>query len=243
MENGSAHQKDEGEDSNSQDGGSNDDVVVEKVEVNGKEQAPPKKKTRRGKRKPKSSKPSAEQVSFLDVFIEQLNWKKPWSGFRKNFQSRKKTLDSDCSINVTYSGCARTEASSAQVGWQKIANSSAQPEEVTEAGRAGGTRVRARRGPRAPRVEEVRAAYGPGRLHLGEGPLPLRRGLSQHIPRRQPQLCQIFADGPMRSEDEDSEGSLSEGFFCTAPRLHEIHVCLQDIEMGAGMEFSSAIRL
>ena len=62
----------EEDDNDSHDGGSNDDVVMEKMEVNGKEQALPKKKTRRGKRKSKSSKPSAEQVSFFDLFIEQL---------------------------------------------------------------------------------------------------------------------------------------------------------------------------
>ena len=149
-----------------------------------------------------------------------------------------------CSINVTCSGCARrTEASSAEIGRQKIANSAAQPEEVKEAGRNGGARVRTGRGPRAPRVEEVCAADGPGRLHLGTRALPLRRGLSQYLSRRQPQLCQIFADGLVRSEDEDSEGSVPKGFLCTASRLHEINVCLQDLEMGAGMEFSIAMSL
>ena len=145
---------------------------------------------------------------------------------------------------MTCSGCARrTETSSAKTGRQKIANSAAQPEEVKEDSRNGGGRVRTRRGPGAPRVEEVCAADGPGRLHLEIRPLPLPRGLSQYLSRRQPQLCQVFADGPMRSEDEDSKGSVPKGFLCTASRLHEINVCLQDLEMGAGMEFSIAMSL
>ena len=68
LENGNSEE----DDSNSHDGAGNDDVVVEKIEVNGKEQAPPKKKTRRGKRKPKSAKPSPDQVSVFDMFIEML---------------------------------------------------------------------------------------------------------------------------------------------------------------------------
>ena len=72
LENGNGHQKVEEDDSSTHNDGSDDDVIVEKIEVNGKEQAPPKKKTRRGKRKPKSAKPSADQVSVFDMFIEML---------------------------------------------------------------------------------------------------------------------------------------------------------------------------
>ena len=64
LENGNGHQKVEEDDSSTHNDGSDDDVIVEKIEVNGKEETPPKnKKTRRGKRKPKSSKSSGEQVS------------------------------------------------------------------------------------------------------------------------------------------------------------------------------------
>ena len=63
MENGTAHRIEAVDDSaKSDDDGRDNDVIVEKVEVNGEEQDLPKKKTRRGKRKSKTSQSSSKQV-------------------------------------------------------------------------------------------------------------------------------------------------------------------------------------
>ena len=63
VENGTSHQIEAVDDSGkSGDDGRGNDVIVEKVEVNGEEQDLPKKKTRRGKRKSKTSQSSSKQV-------------------------------------------------------------------------------------------------------------------------------------------------------------------------------------